>query len=388
MTIYQMEHTMPTTKTGGLAGIVAGQTAICTVGHQGDALHYRGYSIFDLAKHATFEEVAFLLIYNKLPTAHELENYQQKLQNIRGLPRALSVALENMPASANPMEVLRTTCSFLGTLEPENAQHNSQAIADRLLVVFPAALVYWYHYHLSGRKIDVNIEASSTAEYFLKLLLDKEFDLHSELGQHRLKAMDISLILYAEHEFNASTFTARVCASTLSDFYSCITAAIGTLRGPLHGGANEAAMLLMQQYATPEEAEKGILEKIQGKELIMGFGHRVYTISDPRSDVIKAQAKNLANLVGDKTLFSVAERIEKVMKAQKNLFPNLDFYSACVYHYCDIPTMMFTPIFVFARTTGWAAHIIEQHTHNKLIRPTAEYIGPLPRAFIPLSQRS
>jgi 2-methylcitrate synthase len=378
---------MATTKEGGLAGVVAGQTAICTVGHEGNSLHYRGYSIFDLAKHCVFEEVAYLLIYGQLPNANQLKIYSEKLQSLRGLPTALTQMLENIPAATHPMDVLRSTCSMLGNLEPESKEHIGEDIADRLLAVFPAALLYWYHFHLSGQRINVKIEAKSTAEYFLKLLHGEDFDGKSDLGKLMSRTMDISLILYAEHEFNASTFAARVCTATLSDMYSSITAAIGTLRGPLHGGANEAAMLLIQSYGSPEAAEKGILDKLTKKDLIMGFGHRVYTTSDPRSEVIKGQAKALADKIGDKVIYPVSERIEKVMWDQKKLFPNLDFYSASAYHFCGIPTPMFTPIFVISRTTGWVAHILEQRKNNKLIRPSAEYIGPKPVAFMPIEKR-
>ncbi len=375
------------TKEGGLAGVVAGQTAICTVGHTGSSLHYRGYSIVDLTKYATFEEVAYLLIYGSLPNLQQLNQYKQKLHNLKGLPKEISQSLEKIPASSHPMDVLRTACSLLGTVEPETNEHTAAEIADRLLVLFPAALLYWHHFHLSGKRINVLIESHSLAEYFLRLLHGEQFNPKNDLGQLMVKTMDISLILYAEHEFNASTFAARVCTATLSDIYSAITAAIGTLRGPLHGGANEAAMMLIQQYANPTLAEEGVLQKLTDKVLIMGFGHRVYTISDPRSDIIKAQAKALSEALGDKKIFAVSERIEKVMMEQKKLFPNLDFYSASAYHFCGIPTPLFTPIFVISRTTGWVAHCIEQRGNNKLIRPTAQYIGPEPLAFIKIEKR-
>lgn len=378
---------MSVAKEGGLAGIVAGQTAICTVGHAGDDLHYRGYSITDLTQHASFEEVAYLLIYGHLPNAIQLKQYQDDLISKRGLPPELQAALEKMPASAHPMDVLRTATSLLGTIEAETKERDAKAIANRLIAIYPGVLLYWYHFHQSGLKLEVNTKARTTAEHFLQLLHANQFDASSTLGQQQTKTLDISLILYAEHEFNASTFASRVCAATLSDFYSAITAAIGTLRGPLHGGANEAAMILIQQYDNAKEAKNGILKKLENKELIMGFGHRVYTKCDPRSDIIKAQSQKLSQLVGDKTLFSVSETIEKEMWEQKKLFPNLDFYSASAYHFSQIPTFLFTPIFVISRTSGWAAHIIEQRANNKLIRPNAEYIGPAPKAYVPIEKR-
>ncbi len=369
-------------KTGGLAGVTAGKTAICTVGHEGTGLHYRGYSIQDLTQHSSFEEVAYLLIYGKLPTESELKKYQHKLISLRGLPPEIQSLLESIPANANPMDVFRTTCSMLGVLEPEDSTRQAKDIADRLIALFPGALLYWHHYHQSGSRISTDFEALSTAEYFLSLL-------HLEPAQPEVnvQALDTSLILYAEHEFNASTFAARVCSATLSDFYSAITAAIGTLRGPLHGGANEEAMRLIQSYENPETAEKGLLERLRNKQLIMGFGHRVYTVSDPRSDIIKNKSKILALEYGDENIYHISEKIEAIMRKEKNLFPNLDFYSASAYYYMGIPTHFFTALFVIARMTGWAAHIIEQRQDNKLIRPTAEYIGPSPREFEKISKR-
>lgn len=369
-------------KTGGLAGVVAGDTAICTVGKEGKGLTYRGYSIEDLAANASFEEVAYLMLHGKLPTQNELTAYKKQLQKLRDLPPVLKLVLEQLPANAHPMDVLRTGCSVLGSLEPESAKHDAIAIADRLLACFPSMLAYWYHFHKSGKRIDTHSDEDSIAGHFLYLLHGKKAD---ELHRH---IIDVSLILYTEHEFNASTFAARVTAATLSDMYSAMTSAIGTLRGPLHGGANEAAMELIQKFNDPDEAEKGVRDMFAKKALVMGFGHRVYTISDPRSDIIKPLAKQVADQAGDKTLYPIAERIEKLMWDEKHLFPNLDFYSALAYHFSGIPTPMFTPLFVFARTAGWAAHVIEQRSNNKLIRPTANYIGPEPRAYVPIDQRN
>lgn len=368
-------------KTGGLAGIVAGDTAICTVGKEGKGLTYRGYSIDDLAKDACFEEVAYLLVYGKLPTEAELTAYERKLKSLRDLPQPLKEVLEKIPANAHPMDVLRTGCSFLGNIEAETSQNDAHAISDRLIATFPGMLTYWYHFQTNKKRIETASDEQGVAGHFLRLLHGKKPD---EL--HR-RVVDVSLILYAEHEFNASTFAARVTAATLSDFYSAITSAIGTLRGPLHGGANEAAMELIEKFKTPDEAEKGLRAMFEQKKLVMGFGHRVYTISDPRSDIIKVWAKKLADAAGDKVLYPVSERIEKIMWDDKKLFPNLDFYSASAYHFCGIPTPMFTPIFVMSRITGWAAHVIEQRSNNKLIRPTANYIGPEPREFVPMAKR-
>ena len=379
---------MAATKSGGLGGIIAGQTAICTVGHAGDNLHYRGYSIYDLVQYGTFEEVAYLLIYGALPTASQLKQYIEKGQRLRGIPPEIKGVLEKLPSTAHPMDVLRTTCSLLGSIEPETLEHQAQDIADRLLMIFPGALLYWTHYHVSGLRIETDLASGSLAEYFLNLLLGSQVaTLEPGLRKLMIKTIDISLILYAEHEFNASTFAARVCTSTLSDFYSAITAAIGTLRGSLHGGANEAAMNLIRSYGSPLDVEKGLAQKLMNKELIMGFGHRVYTLRDPRSDLIKTQSKALSEALGDKVIYAVSEQIEKKMWAEKKLFPNLDFYSASAYHFCQIPTDLFTPLFVFSRTAGWAAHIMEQRGNNKLIRPAAEYIGPSPRAYIALENR-
>ena len=372
---------MATDKTAGLEGVIAGDTAIATVGKEGKGLTYRGYSIYDLTEHATFEEVAYLLIYGRLPTQAELTNYQRMLSGIRGLPAPLKTVLEQIPANTHPMDVMRTGCSMLGTLEPEGAVRDQIAVANRLTACFSSMLLYWHHFQKSGKRIETATDDDSTAGHFLHLLHGHKPD---EL--HR-RAIDASLILYAEHEFNASTFTARTITSTLPDFYSAVTGAIGALRGPLHGGANEAAMELIERFETPDAAEKGILELIAAKQLIMGFGHRVYKISDPRSDVIKAWSKKLAEARGDERLYPVSERIEQVMRREKKLFPNLDFYSASAYHLCGIPTPMFTPLFVVARITGWAAHIIEQRADNRLIRPNADYIGPDPRPYVPIANR-
>jgi len=365
----------------GLAGVTAGRTAIATVGKEGKGLTYRGYSIYDLAEQSTFEEVAYLLIYGQLPNAAQLRDYKEKLRRQRGLPAPLKTVLEQIPRGTHPMDVMRTGCSMLGTLEPEGSDRDQLAVADRLTACFSSILLYWHHFVTSGKRIDTETDDDGNAGHFLHMLHQKKPD------DLQRQAIDASLILYAEHEFNASTFTARTIISTLPDFYSAVTGAIGALRGPLHGGANEAAMELIQQYNSPDEAEKGVLSLIAAKKLIMGFGHRVYKISDPRSDVIKRWSKKLAEAQGDMRLYVVSERIEQLMRREKNLFPNLDFYSASAYHLCGIPTPMFTPLFVVARITGWAAHIIEQRADNRLIRPNADYIGPEPRPFPPLSNR-
>ena len=368
-------------KAGGLAGISAGETAICTVGKEGAGLTYRGYDIYDLAENARFEEVAYLLHYGRLPTQAELDAYVQRLKGLRGLPDALKAALETIPGDAHPMDVLRTGCSLLGNLEPEGDFSRQLDVADRLLAAFPSMLLYWWRFHQDGMRIDTVTDDDSVAGHFLHLLHDE-----SPSEFHR-RVLDVSLILYAEHEFNASTFTSRVIAATLSDFHSAITGAIGALRGALHGGANEAAMELIQRFDSAEAADKGVRRMLAEKEKIMGFGHRVYTTSDPRNKVIKAFAQQLARERGDTVIYPVAEAIEKVMWDEKKLFPNADFYSAGAYHFMGIPTPLFTPIFVCSRTTGWAAHVMEQRANNRLIRPGADYTGPGLQSWKPIAER-
>ncbi|MFK7769977.1 MAG: 2-methylcitrate synthase [Mariniblastus sp.] len=368
-------------KTGGLAGVSAGETAIATVGKEGKGLNYRGYSIHDLAEHATFEEVAFLLLFGHLPVQKELDSFKSRLVAGRSLPKDLMATLRAIPATAHPMDVLRTGCSMLGVLEPETSFDQQVSKAERLLASLPSMLVYWHRFSKDNVEIDFESNQDSIAGYFLEKMHDgPPSDLHK-------RVMDVSLILYAEHEFNASTFTARVCTATLSDLYSSITGAIGTLRGPLHGGANEAAMELIEKFQTADEAEAGIMEMLTNKSLIMGFGHRVYTISDPRSDIIKGWAEKLSAANNDTVLYPVSERIEQIMWREKKLFPNLDFYSASTYHFLGIPTEMFTPIFVLSRVTGWAAHVFEQRANNRLIRPGADYVGPDDQKFVAIGDR-
>jgi 2-methylcitrate synthase len=365
----------------GLRGQVAGQTALSTVGQAGAGLTYRGYDVRELAASSRFEEVAYLLLYGELPTQAQLDDYLRRLHGLRDLPPALKQVLELIPASAHPMDVMRSGASFLGNLEPETDFGQQQAVADRLLAAFPAIMCYWYRFSHGGERIDCNSDEASLGGHFLHLLHGKP---PSEL--HR-QVMDVSLILYAEHEFNASTFTARVCASTLSDLYSCVTAAIGSLRGPLHGGANEAAMAMIERFASADEARQGTLGLLERKEKIMGFGHAIYQHSDPRNEVIKGWARTLAAASGDSVLFPVSEAIDAVMWEQKKLFPNADFYHASAYHFMGIPTPLFTPIFVCSRVTGWAAHVFEQRANNRIIRPSADYIGVAQRAVVPIEQR-